>query len=78
MTHSRRSFITGLAAFIAAPAVVRVTSLMPMRGIVMDAGIKSLRPSRWLITSNPTHWQDRWWWVENNVVHYGPLLGFEL
>lgn len=32
----RRSFLTGLAAAFAAPAIVRATSLMPVRGIVMD------------------------------------------
>ena len=35
MISSRRSFITGLAALVAAPAIVRVASLMPVRGIVM-------------------------------------------
>ena len=35
MTPSRRSFLTGLgASLIAAPAVVRFASLMPVRGIV--------------------------------------------
>lgn len=29
---SRRSFITGLAALVAAPAIVRAGSLMPVRG----------------------------------------------
>jgi hypothetical protein len=35
MIH-RRSFLTGLAATLAAPAIVRAASLMPVRGIVMD------------------------------------------
>ena len=34
MISSWRSFITGLASLIAAPAIVRVSSLMPVRGIV--------------------------------------------
>ena len=35
MTPSRRTFLTGLSAsLIAAPAVVRFASLMPVRGIV--------------------------------------------
>lgn len=38
MISSRRSFLTGLASLIAAPAIVRVTSLMPVRGIIMDSG----------------------------------------
>ncbi len=36
---TRRSFLTGLgASLIAAPAVVRAVSLMPVRGIVMPVG----------------------------------------
>ena len=33
ITLSRRKLIGGLTAFIAAPAIVRVSSLMPMRAI---------------------------------------------
>jgi hypothetical protein len=37
MIQSRRSFLRGLGAtLIAAPAVVRAASLMPVRGIVQD------------------------------------------
>ena len=36
MQLSRRGFIGGLGALIAAPAIVRAASLMPVRGIVMD------------------------------------------
>ena len=36
MILPRRSFLTGLASFIAAPAIVRAASLMPVRGIVQD------------------------------------------
>lgn len=32
---SRRGFLVGLAALIAAPAIVRVTSIMPVRSIVL-------------------------------------------
>jgi len=36
MTTTRRAFLTGLGgALIAAPAIVRASSLMPVRGIVM-------------------------------------------
>ena len=34
---SRRSFLTGLASIIAVPAIVRVSSLMPIRGIIMNS-----------------------------------------
>jgi hypothetical protein len=35
---SRRSFITGLVSFVAAPAIVRVGSLMPVKVIGLDFG----------------------------------------
>jgi hypothetical protein len=35
MTLSRRGFLSGLASALAAPAIVRSTSLMQVRGIVM-------------------------------------------
>jgi len=31
----RRSFITGLVSFVAAPAIVRVGSLMPVKGMLL-------------------------------------------
>jgi hypothetical protein len=49
----RRSFLTGLAAALWAPAIVRAEHLMPIRGIVMDIdpfvsrvweGITPMRP----------------------------------
>ena len=32
---NRRSLITGLVSFVAAPALVRAESLMPLRGVTM-------------------------------------------
>lgn len=32
---ARRSFLAGLASIFAAPAIVRISSLMPMRGMLM-------------------------------------------
>lgn len=37
MTVSRRSFIGGLAALVAAPAIVKAASLMPVRSIPLVA-----------------------------------------
>lgn len=34
---SRRGFITGLVSFVAAPAIVRVSSLMPVKVYSLDA-----------------------------------------
>jgi len=44
---ARRSFITGLATLIAAPAIVRAGSLMQVKAtpLVLDGGLKFLRPS---------------------------------
>lgn len=36
---SRRGFILGAASLLVAPAIVRAASLMPIRGLVMDAGL---------------------------------------
>lgn len=37
MLIERRKFLAGLGAMFAAPAIVRAASLMPVRGLVMDA-----------------------------------------
>ena len=37
MIIPRRSFLIGLGSLIAAPAIVRASSLMPVGGVVMDA-----------------------------------------
>ena len=48
MLIQRRSFLTGLgAALVAAPAIVRAASLMPVRGKPLDSGV------RILVTGNP-------------------------
>lgn len=36
---NRRGFLGGLGSLLAAPAIVQFASLMPVRGIIMDAGI---------------------------------------
>lgn len=38
----RRSLILGLGSLLAAPAIVRATSLMPVRGIIMPRPVKVL------------------------------------
>lgn len=42
---NRRSFLAGLGSLIAAPAIVRASSLMPVRGIVMPVS-----PGVWVKT----------------------------
>src|SRR4051812_3420387 len=39
ISTSRRGFITGLVSFIAAPAIVRAGSLMPVKAVLDDAMI---------------------------------------
>ena len=43
MELARRGFITGLVAFVAAPAIVRVASLMPVR--VMELEVYGRSPA---------------------------------
>ena len=45
MILERRKFLTGLASLIAAPAIVRVSSLMPVRGIIQDIEPTLLMPA---------------------------------
>jgi hypothetical protein len=40
MKFSRRGFLSGLGAVLAAPAVVRAANLMPVRGIIMPAPLR--------------------------------------
>lgn len=58
----RRSFLLGLGSLIAAPAIVRASSLMPVRGIIMDV-------PAW--TPQLMFFSGRYWWVENGIeIHY--------
>ena len=41
MTLSRRGLITGLISFVAAPAIVRAASLMPVKAV---KAVKALKP----------------------------------
>lgn len=51
--NSRRSFLKGLGALIAAPAVVKVASLMPVRGVVIEAPTLILPGSHVIRTGLP-------------------------
>lgn len=44
MIIARRSFLTGLAGIIAAPAIVSFQNLMPIRGIIMPPKPKLIVP----------------------------------
>lgn len=47
---NRRSFVTGLAGILAAPAIVRVGGLMPVS--VPKLVVPSIAPSQWLELRN--------------------------
>ena len=74
---SRRSLITGLISLIAAPAIVRASSLMPVKGIPVEE-LKNPRPWKVIYESNPdvscsTYFQGRFFWVTYNepqVIHW--------
>lgn len=50
MTLARRSFLTGLVGLVAAPAIVRVASIMPVRAMV--------EPDPYVIMVHPDMWRD--------------------
>lgn len=49
---NRRSLITGLIAFVAAPAIVRAESLMPVKAMVTDAECQAV------LNAMYRHWAD--------------------
>lgn len=61
---SRRGFLIGLGALVAAPAVVRAASLMPVRGIIMDiygqSPIMSVLEDIKFLNIRRTIWQTQW------------------
>lgn len=46
---ARRTFLAGIASAFAAPAIVRIQNIMPVKAMPSDEEI------RWFITSNPTN-----------------------
>ena len=83
---TRRGFITGLGSlFLAAPAIVRASSLMPIKALSLDlmtdgdvyslGRIRNLLlPGLWQISGSypaiPKQWDNLF-----RVVHDGPALG---
>lgn len=67
MTFSRRTFLTGLAATLAAPTIVRAASLMPVRGIVMNVAPMA-EPKVWTFHAR------RYIWVEGSqMIHFSEV-----
>lgn len=58
MEMNRRSLITGLMSFVAAPAIVRASSLMPINSLLMPF-------------PDSSHWEPRHWEYFNRLVNVG-------
>ena len=80
---SRRSFITGLISLVAAPAIVRVASLMPVKQMLSDLSLNGVQimfdvNADILIPIQEVYWKGYVYWItgKDNVVHYykDPLL----
>lgn len=78
---SRRRLITGLISFVAAPAIVRANSLMPVKVINESPWWESAGPNRGLINDYPTledlkrEVQVLAHWVEYKRIYQIPNLG---
>lgn len=71
---SRRKFLIGASALIAAPAIVKASSLMPVRGTIMDSGPVLQLPSspmyfRYVIATESGLLSNvKWWDFESNIA----------
>jgi hypothetical protein len=73
---TRRSFITGLISFAAtAPAIVRASSLMPVKQMLEPVYVGIDMASGPDVTVTHLFYQNRLWWlVEGGEVHFSKLL----
>ncbi len=74
---SRRSFIAGLIYLIAAPAIVRVASLMPVKQMLPDLSLNGAQimfdvNAVTLIPIREVYWKGCVYWItgKDNIVHY--------
>ena len=77
MILERRKFLTGLASLIAAPAIVRVSSLMPVRGIVQPLIARTELPqSTWRTYNELIAITRRGFIPRLHILHYAanPML----
>lgn len=66
MIIQRRSLILGLVSTLAAPSIVRATSLMPLRGYNMDPLVLAWKPVRGPEFLND--WQLSMYWNSASVI----------
>ena len=74
---SRRSFITGMISFFAAPAIVRASSLMPVKQMLTDLSLNGVQiifdvNADALIPIQEVYWKGYVYWItgKDNIVHY--------
>ncbi len=74
---SRRSFITGLISLVAAPAIVRVASLMPVKQMLSDLSLNGVQimfdvNADILIPIQEVYWKGYFYWIsgKDTIVHY--------
>ncbi len=74
---SRRSFITGLISLVAAPAIVRVASLMSVKRILPELSLNGVQimfdaNAGALIPIQEVYWKGYVYWItgKDNIVHY--------
>ncbi len=74
---SRRSFITGLISLVAAPAIVRVASLMPVKQMLPELLLNGAQivfdvEGKTLIPIQEVYWKGYVYWItgKDNIVHY--------
>lgn len=62
---TRRSLITGLISLVAAPAIVRAGSLMPVKVMATDAECQAV------VNAMVSYWMDQngFWMMEPNGMH---------
>lgn len=72
ITTNRRSLITGLISLVAAPAIVRASSLMPIKAIKTDVTVLGLDPGSNEIAMQQVYYKGYVWWITgiDKVLHY--------
>jgi hypothetical protein len=76
---SRRSLITGLISLVAAPAIVRAGSLMPVKVMEPEMNIDVLNWKLLARVANVTFYRGGHFWVStpDGVIEYSSMLHYE-
>lgn len=70
---NRRGFITGLVSLVAAPAIVRASSLMPVRRVLILPPAPALGPSVDVLYGTLTfepNWLQRFVWGDDESIRW--------